>query len=108
MWRDPWEELRKFERRMNRLFDEFWTYGPRLLPSGRAELEPAKISLETREPYTDIQETDKEVILTAEMPGVDKKDIKINATEDGIEISAGDQRREALREGGEGQGLPEA
>jgi len=33
-------------------------------------------------------ENDKEIIATAEMPGLEKQDIKINVTEDMAEISA--------------------
>ena len=33
-------------------------------------------------------ETDKEVIATAEMPGLEKQDIKLNVSEDRLEISA--------------------
>ncbi len=44
----------------------------------------------TRAPYADVMvdEKNREVIVTAEMPGIDKKDVKVNATEREIEISA--------------------
>lgn len=45
----------------------------------------------TREPLVDISETDEEVIITAETPGVKKEDIEINATERELEIKAGDK-----------------
>jgi len=41
-----------------------------------------------REPLVDINETDDEVVIIAEMPGVDKSEIKLNATEDTLEIRA--------------------
>ncbi len=43
-----------------------------------------------REPFADqiVDEKKNELIITAEMPGVDKKDIKTNATETGLEIKA--------------------
>lgn len=40
------------------------------------------------EPYVDVLETPTEVIVTAELPGVEKKDIKLNVTEDALELSA--------------------
>ncbi len=40
-----------------------------------------------KEPYADMIETDKEVIFTAEIPGVKKEDININVTEDRIDVS---------------------
>ena len=44
----------------------------------------------TREPYADVivDDKNKEVIVTAEMPGIDKKDVKLHATEGELEITA--------------------
>lgn len=68
-----------------------------MLPSGeRGEAVPA----EYREPFIDVIETDKEVIATAEMPGLEKQDIKINLTEDRLEISAETKREEKREEKG--------
>lgn len=44
--------------------------------------------------------TDKEVIATAEMPGLEKEDIKINLTEDRLEVSAETKREEKREEKG--------
>ncbi len=43
-----------------------------------------------REPFAEqiVDEKKNEIIITAEMPGVDKKDIKTNATENSLEIKA--------------------
>lgn len=43
-----------------------------------------------REPYADVivDEKKNEVIITAEVPGIDKKDVKLSATEKEIEIRA--------------------
>ncbi|MEA3254249.1 MAG: Hsp20/alpha crystallin family protein [Candidatus Altiarchaeota archaeon] len=54
------------------------------------------------EPYTDMTETDKEVIFTAELPGVKKEDIKINVTENRIEVSL--ETEEEKEEEGEEKG----
>ena len=40
-----------------------------------------------REPLVDIVETDGEVRVVAELPGVEKSDIKLHGTEDSLEIS---------------------
>lgn len=92
---DTWDEFRRLEEMMNRMFEEFWGRPARrrLLPSGERGVVPA----EYREPFIDVIETDKEVIATAEMPGLEKEDIKINLTEDRLEISA-ETRREEKRE----------
>ena len=39
-------------------------------------------------------ESDNEIIATAEMPGLEKQDIKINVTEDMLEISAETKHKE--------------
>lgn len=101
---DPWDEFRRFEEMMNRMFEGIWGVprrrflpSGRLLPSGeRGEIIPA----EYREPFIDIVETEKEVIATAEMPGLEKKDIKINLTEDRLEISAETEHEEKKEEKG--------
>jgi HSP20 family protein len=88
MWWDPFEEMREIERRMNRLFRELWGRGARRRLLGAGERGLAPLEGEVREPFTDIIETKDSVVVTAELPGVAKEDIKINATEEGIEISA--------------------
>ncbi len=96
---EQWDDFRRFEEMMNRMFEEFWGRPARrrLLPSGeRGEVVPA----EYREPFIDVIETDKEVIATAEMPGLEKQDIKINVTEDRLEISAETKREEKKEEKG--------
>lgn len=49
------------------------------------------------EPYVDIYEAPTEVLVTAELPGIKKKDIKLNVTENMVEISA-ESREEATEE----------
>ena len=87
MWRDPFEELRSLERRMSRLFEEL--LGER----------PALRAPEVRQPFADIMDTGKEIKVTVELPGVDKEDIKINATENMLEIRAEVKREEEEKRG---------
>jgi len=46
-----------------------------------------------REPLVDVSSTDKEVKIVAEMPGVKKEHIKINAYENTVEITSDDLQR---------------
>ncbi len=46
-----------------------------------------------REPLVDISSTDKEVKVVAEMPGIKKENIKINAYESTVEITSDDPQR---------------
>ncbi|MEM4336610.1 MAG: Hsp20/alpha crystallin family protein [Candidatus Woesearchaeota archaeon] len=72
MYWDPFEEMRRMQEEMNRIF-----YKPLLL--GTKELT-------VRTPVTDIKETEKSVIATFELPGADKKDIELNVTDDYVEV----------------------
>ena len=53
------------------------------------------------DPKVDIKEEDKEIIVSAELPGIDQKDIDVTVTNDSIRI-AGEkkQEREKRREKG--------
>ena len=95
---DTWDDFRRFEEMMNRMFEDFWGRPRRkLLPSGeRGEIVPAG----SREPFIDVIETDKEVIASAELPGLEKEDININVTEDRLEISAQTKHEEKKEEKG--------
>ena len=70
-------------RDMDRLFDEF-----------RAEMEGAfltapRLMLDTmRRPLVDVVDKGKEYIVKAELPGVTKDDIKVEVSEDSLEISS--------------------
>ena len=87
-----WDEMQRIHEQMDSLFESFlsgkdffdgFNNGTSMLTGPSASL-PAKSNY--RQPVTDLQETDKEFISTLELPGIDKKDIEINATEDGVEI----------------------
>jgi HSP20 family protein len=96
---EPWDDFRRFEEMMNRMFENFWggTTSRRLLSSGeRGAIVPAM----SREPFIDVMENDKEIIAKAEMPGLEKKDIKINVTNDMLEISAETKQEEKKEEKG--------
>ena len=73
---DPLEEMRKIHREVDRLFSDFFGKPKALIPEG------------FREPLIDVCETDEEIIVFADIPGVEKENIKLNATEDSLEIKA--------------------
>jgi HSP20 family protein len=60
--------------------------------AGRGLFEQPSISSE-RETLIDISSTDKEVKIVAEMPGIKKENIKINAYENSVEIISDDPQR---------------
>ncbi|MEM0465306.1 MAG: Hsp20/alpha crystallin family protein [Candidatus Pacearchaeota archaeon] len=76
------EEMRRLQREINRSFGDFWESDSlRFLPDYSR-----KDSLALRSPLADLEERDKEIIAKFEIPGVDKKDIQLNITENRIEV----------------------
>lgn len=97
---DMYEEFRRLEETMNRIFGEMWG-----MPVNRGLLLPGEIATpgaieRYRKPFIDLIETDKEVVANAEMPGLEKEDIKINLTEDRLEISTETKHGEEKKEKG--------
>lgn len=96
---EPWSDFRRFEEMMNRMFEEVWGRPSpgRLLTSGeRGAVVPAQ----QREPFIDVVEKDKEIIATADMPGLEKENIDINISEDMLEISAKTKQEDKKEEKG--------
>ncbi len=63
--------LSSFQREMNRLFDEFFSdFG--LVPSWAETGKAASFA-----PRVNVSETDKEVKVSAELPGMDEKDVSV-------------------------------
>jgi HSP20 family protein len=89
-------EIRDMERRMNRLMRETWGEPRLVLPSGETALVPFGEVEGVIRPFSDIEDTDGEIVVTAEVPGFEKKDIRINATESSLEISA--EKKEEKKE----------
>ena len=70
---DPFRHLRKMDERMSGLFEGF----------------PRHFSEDTlREPLIDIVDKGKEIRVIVELPGVEKKDIELQAEENRISIKA--------------------
>ena len=83
-----------FQREMDRLFDEFWR-GIDLPMAGRLERSHAFVS-----PRIDVSEDEKQIRLSAELPGMEEKDVEILLGEDTLTIS-GEKKseHEATEEG---------
>ncbi|MCS7096780.1 MAG: Hsp20/alpha crystallin family protein [Candidatus Bathyarchaeota archaeon] len=82
-------------------------YSIKIGPDGKPEIrefgnvKPSKFGpkvKEEREPLVDIVETDKEVHIVAELPGVEKEDIKLHGTEDTLTISVETPQRKYYKE----------
>ena len=91
MFENIFDKMRRLQRELDRSFDDFWeNEGYKSLP----DYTERKGHLALRNPLTDLEETDKEVVAKFEMPGVDKKDIQLNITEDKIEVKV-EKKQEA-------------
>ena len=51
-----------------------------------------------REPLVDVNETDKQIRVTAELPGVDKSDIELETNEDSLVIRVDTEKRKYYKE----------
>ena len=90
---DPFDDIRRFWRAMDRMFEELFERPFERIPITRR----VSISAGFREPFVDVNETQDELIITAELPGMDKKDIEVNITENELEIRA-EKKEEVKRE----------
>lgn len=64
---------------------------PRIQPFGNAQTAPpgaaqVETSGLTREPLSDVLDTDTEVSITVELPGVEKQDVNLHVTEDAVTV----------------------
>jgi HSP20 family protein len=78
-----------FRREVDRLFDDFF--------SGRGMTRWPGEGVDLR---LDVSETDKELTLTAELPGVDEKDVELTLTDDLLTIR-GEKKREQTQKNGD-------
>jgi HSP20 family protein len=77
-WELPFVSL---QREMNRLFDNFFG-GLSLSPWAPLERGGA----ESFTPHIDVSETDKEIKVSAELPGMDENDVDVSLTKDTLTI----------------------
>ncbi len=101
---DIYDEFRRLEEIMNNIFGELWGMPVNrslLLPGEKLALPAGSGAIERyRKPFIDVAETDKEVIATVEMPGLNKEDIKISLTEERLTVSAETKYEEEKQEKG--------
>ncbi|HHM05123.1 MAG TPA: Hsp20/alpha crystallin family protein [Gammaproteobacteria bacterium] len=90
----PWEE-------MDRLFEDVFSRGwmprmPRWDWPAWAEVAPP---FEGRQPKVDVVERDEDILLKAELPGVDKDDLDVTVTDDSVTIKASTKRESTEEKG---------
>ena len=91
--REEADPFRDFQRQMNRLFDEFFGEAPLAERDRGPEWAPAAFM-----PRVDVSETDAEVKVSAELPGMDEKDISVELQDD-VLVLRGEKKSEQEEKG---------
>ena len=73
---DPFDDMGTLRRSMERLFDDVFT-------TGRPSREPARLEWE---PAVEMVENDQDVVVRAELPNIDPKQVDITITDDAITL----------------------
>ncbi|MDV3103201.1 Hsp20/alpha crystallin family protein [Thermococcus waiotapuensis] len=95
---DPFDLMREIQEEIDAIFRDMMR-GPRLW-SWREPEESITTSETWREPFADIFDRGDKFVITVELPGVRKEDIKLRVTEDTVYIEAQMKREKELeREG---------
>ena len=81
----PIEEIRKFQREMDKTFENFF----KRKPFERAFSSMERAFKAFKEPLSEVTEKDNNVVVNVELPGVEKKDIILQVTNDHVEVRAG-------------------
>ncbi len=87
MMDDMLREMMELQKRMDRMMEEMFREFS-ASPSRSERSQDFGYADIFREPKTDILEDDKEYVIITEIPGVDKKDIKVNVDGNVLKISA--------------------
>ena len=93
----PLETMMRLSRDMDQLMDTF--FGGRFgFPRFNRDQAVSAGAAELWSPRIDMRQTGDKLMITAELPGVTRSEVQIEATEDGLAISG--EHREAREEGG--------
>jgi HSP20 family protein len=87
-WAPLWSNPESMLSDMDRIFDDFRADWESLFATPRSQHGTV-----VRQPLVDLSDNGKELVIKAEVPGIEKDDLSIEVTEEGIEIS-GESRSE--------------
>ena len=79
--RGHWDPFRGFQREINSLFDDFLADFPVISQQHEEGLAPSVFI-----PKIDVSESDNEMKISAELPGMDEKDISVEIENDSVTI----------------------
>src|SRR6056297_2997261 len=88
------DEMKRMQKYMDEMFGNMW--GQNLMLPGKKENKEM-----VRTPVCDVCETESNMVVNFEIPGVDKEDIDLNVTEDSVEVKV-EQKQEKEDDNEEG------
>lgn len=91
----PFEEMETMRRQMDRMFDQM--LGGSGLGRSFASL-PQLESARVFAPNVEVYATDKDVVIKAELPGIDPKDVDVEITEEAVHLTGEMKREEEIKE----------
>lgn len=98
MKREPFTEIDSMRKYMDRMFEQMMG-GNLGLMGGRGMFGmPMLESNRMFSPNIEVYTTDKEVVLKAELPGLDAKDVNVEVTEDAVHLNGELKREEEIKE----------
>lgn len=83
---EEWLPLASIQREMNRMFEDFWSAG-----SSKASMQPTGSFF----PCVEISENGKSVEVTAEIPGMTEKDIRVTISDDADTLTIEGEKQSA-------------
>jgi HSP20 family protein len=89
--RSDWTDMTALQEEMNRMFDDFFS-GFQITPFRRIEKRLSQFS-----PSIDVSETSKMIKVTAELPGMEEKDISVSLEDDYL-LLTGEKKEEKKQE----------
>jgi HSP20 family protein len=96
---DPFDIMREIQEEIDSIFRDFMR-GPRLWSYPEPGERIAEAGETWREPFADIFDRGDKFVITVELPGVRKEDIKLRVTEDTVYIEAQVRREKELEQEG--------
>jgi HSP20 family protein len=99
---EAWQPFARLREEMDRLFDDFFDRVPNLPFRGRGEIEPMRglgRVFGAAAPAVDLVEKDGAYELTAELPGLDEKDVAVTLSDEVLTIK-GEKKEEREEQAG--------
>jgi HSP20 family protein len=84
---NPFEEIRRMQEYMEKMFSSF-------------PILDNQFGREVLSPFVDVVEEDDKVIITTDLPGIDKDDIELSLRESSLIINAGKEKEEETKKEG--------